>query len=349
MTHLTRNPKTEEVYVTGANMEDNLLEITDLHVQYNTDDSIVYAVNGLNLKLKKGFKLGLVGETGAGKTTLALSILQLLPKKVGEIKSGSIKYEGEELLGKPDSYMVGLRGRRISMIFQDPMTSLNPTKTVGDQILEVLNIHFPDLSKAAKIQKVDNILQLVGIPASRKGEYPHQFSGGMKQRIVIAIALIAEPELLLADEPTTALDVTIQAQILELMKRLKDEFNTAVILITHDLGVVAEFCDQVSVIYAGRVVEHGSVEQVFGSEKKHPYTEGLINCIPDLTRDDERLKPIPGRMIDPRTVLQGCCFADRCPHCTEKCRTIKPCVYEEDGHIILCHLYADDSKEESNA
>lgn len=323
---------------------DNLLEIKDLHVQYNTDDAVVYAVNGLNLSLKKGEKLGLVGETGAGKTTLALSILQLLPKKVGQIASGSIMYDGEELLGKPDSYMLGLRGRRISMIFQDPMTSLNPTKTVGEQVYEVLHLHFPNLSKEQKQEKVDRMLQLVGIPASRKGEYPHQFSGGMKQRIVIAMALIAEPELLLADEPTTALDVTIQAQILELMRRLKDEFNSAVVLITHDLGVVAEFCDNVSVIYAGRVVEHGTVEQIFASEEKHPYTAGLINCIPDLTRDEKRLKPIPGHMADPRHIPTGCCFADRCPHCMEKCRNTPPAMHEKDGHLILCHLY-DTTKE----
>lgn len=324
--------------------DDNLLEIKDLHVQYNTDDAVVYAVNGLNLSLKKGEKLGLVGETGAGKTTLALSILQLLPKKVGQIASGSIKYDGEELLGKPGSYMLGLRGRRISMIFQDPMTSLNPTKTVGEQVYEVLHLHFPNLSKEQKQEKVDRMLQLVGIPASRKGEYPHQFSGGMKQRIVIAMALIAEPELLLADEPTTALDVTIQAQILELMRRLKDEFNSAVVLITHDLGVVAEFCDNVSVIYAGRVVEHGTVEQIFASEEKHPYTAGLINCIPDLTRDEKRLKPIPGHMADPRHIPTGCCFADRCPHCMEKCRNTPPAMHEKDGHLILCHLY-DTTKE----
>lgn len=324
--------------------DDNLLEIKDLHVKYNTDDAVVYAVNGLNLSLKKGEKLGLVGETGAGKTTLALSILQLLPKKVGQIASGSIMYDGEELLGKPDSYMLGLRGRRISMIFQDPMTSLNPTKTVGEQVYEVLHLHFPNLSKEQKQEKVDRMLQLVGIPASRKGEYPHQFSGGMKQRIVIAMALIAEPELLLADEPTTALDVTIQAQILELMRRLKDEFNSAVVLITHDLGVVAEFCDNVSVIYAGRVVEHGTVEQIFAREEKHPYTAGLINCIPDLTRDEKRLKPIPGHMADPRHIPTGCCFADRCPHCMEKCRTTPPAMHEKDGHLILCHLY-DTTKE----
>ena len=202
-------------------MNDDLLQIEKLNVEYITDDAIVYALNDFSLNVKRGEKIGLVGETGAGKTTLALSILRLLPKKIGKITSGSIKYESEELLDKPESYMLGLRGRRISMIFQDPMTSLNPVKTVGDQVLEVLNLHFPDLSKEEKNAKVDEIFRLVGIPAERKVEYPHQFSGGMKQRIVIAMALIAEPELLLADEPTTALDVTIQAQILELMKELK--------------------------------------------------------------------------------------------------------------------------------
>lgn len=318
----------------------NLLEINDLYVQYNTDDAIVKAVNGLNIQLKRGEKLGLVGETGAGKTTLALSILQLLPDHVGEIKSGSIKYDGEELVGQKEAYMLGLRGRKISMIFQDPMTSLNPTKTVGDQILEVLNLHFGDLSAEEKNAKVDEILRLVGIPSSRKGEFPHQFSGGMKQRIVIAMALIAEPELLLADEPTTALDVTIQAQILELMKRLKDEFNTAVVLITHDLGVVAEFCDKVSVIYSGRVVEHGTVEQIFESKEKHPYTEGLIHCIPSLDDHSKRLKPIPGRMPDPRKLPEGCAFADRCPYVTEACTKAQPKPYEKDGHMILCNRFS---------
>lgn len=323
-----------------STQEDLLLEVNDLHVQYNTDDAVVYAVNGLNLKLRKGEKLGLVGETGAGKTTLALSILQLLPKRVGQIASGSIKYEGEELLGKPDSYMLGLRGRRMSMIFQDPMTSLNPTKTVGDQVHEVLDLHFPNLNKIEKNRKVDEMLQMVGIPASRKGEYPHQFSGGMKQRIVIAMALIAEPELLLADEPTTALDVTIQAQIMELMRRLKDQFNSAVILITHSLGVVAEFCDNVSVIYSGRIVEHGPVHQIFRSKYNHPYTAGLISCLPDIGKEETRLNPIKGRMADPRNLPVGCSFADRCAHCMEKCKTTPPAMHEvEEGHQILCHLY----------
>lgn len=320
-------------------MSDYLLDINDLNVEYRTDDAIVYAIKGLNLKVKPGEKIGLVGETGAGKTTLALSILRLLPRKVGKITSGSIKYEGEELIDKPESYMLGLRGRKISMIFQDPMTSLNPVKSVGDQVLEVLNLHFPELTKEEKNAKVDEMFQLVGISSSRKGEYPHQFSGGMKQRIVIAMALIAEPELLLADEPTTALDVTIQAQILELMKQLKEKFNSAVVMITHDLGVVAEFCDNVAVVYSGRVVEIGSVGDLFGKGDNHPYTQGLINCIPDLTSTAPRLNPIPGRMEDARIKPLGCCFAGRCDHCMEICKTTPPKMIYEGEHGILCHLY----------
>lgn len=321
-------------------MNEDLLQIENLNVEYITDDAIVYALNDFSLKVKRGEKIGLVGETGAGKTTLALSILRLLPKKIGKITSGSISYEGEELLDKPESYMLGLRGRKISMIFQDPMTSLNPVKSVGDQVLEVLNLHFPNLSKEEKNHKVDEIFRLVGIPAERKVEYPHQFSGGMKQRIVIAMALIAEPELLLADEPTTALDVTIQAQILELMKDLKEKFNSAVILITHDLGVVAEFCDSVAVVYGGRVVELGSVEDIFGNGNNHPYTKGLINCIPDLTSTAPRLHPIKGRMGDPRIKVNGCCFAERCPNASEKCRTTPPPMVMDNGHGILCHMYS---------
>ena len=320
-------------------MSDNLLEIENLNVEYITDDAIVYALNDFNLSVKQGEKIGLVGETGAGKTTLALSILRLLPKKIGKISSGTIKYQSEELLDKPESYMLGLRGRRISMIFQDPMTSLNPVKTVGDQVLEVLNLHFPELSKQEKDEKVDEIFRLVGIPSERKGEYPHQFSGGMKQRIVIAMALIAEPELLLADEPTTALDVTIQAQILELMKDLKAKYNTAVVLITHDLGVVAEFCDTVAVVYGGRVVEFGTVEDIFGQKRNHPYTKGLINCIPNLSSSATRLSPIPGRMADPRIKHTGCCFVDRCPNASERCKNEQPRMHYEGKHGILCHLF----------
>lgn len=326
-------------------MKDYLLEIDKLNVEYITDDAIVYALNDFSLAVQRGEKIGLVGETGAGKTTMALSILRLLPKKVGKITSGSIKYEGEELLDKPDSYMQGLRGRRISMIFQDPMTSLNPVKTVGDQVLEVLDLHFPDLTKEQKNDKVDHIFTLVGIPPERKTEYPHQFSGGMKQRIVIAMALIAEPELLLADEPTTALDVTIQAQILELMKELKTKFNTAVVLITHDLGVVAEFCDTIAVVYGGRIVETGTVEDIFGKSKNHPYTKGLISCIPDLTSTAPRLHPIPGHMGDPRIKVAGCSFSPRCPYATEKCKTVAPSMLYEGDHGILCHMFSKEGLE----
>ena len=326
-------------------MKDYLLEIDKLNVEYITDDAIVYALNDFSLAVQRGEKIGLVGETGAGKTTMALSILRLLPKKVGKITSGSIKYEGEELLDKPDSYMQGLRGRRISMIFQDPMTSLNPVKTVGDQVLEVLDLHFPDLTKGQKNDKVDHIFTLVGIPPERKTEYPHQFSGGMKQRIVIAMALIAEPELLLADEPTTALDVTIQAQILELMKELKTKFNTAVVLITHDLGVVAEFCDTIAVVYGGRIVETGTVEDIFGNSKNHPYTKGLISCIPDLTSTAPRLHPIPGHMGDPRIKVAGCSFSPRCPYATEKCKTVAPSMSYEGDHGILCHMFSKEGLE----
>ena len=323
-------------------MSDYLLEIDKLNVEYITDDAIVYALNDFSLSVERGEKIGLVGETGAGKTTMALSILRLLPKKVGKITSGSIKYEGEELLDKPESYMLGLRGRKISMIFQDPMTSLNPVKSVGDQVLEVLDLHFPDLTKEEKNEKVDHIFTLVGIPPERKVEYPHQFSGGMKQRIVIAMALIAEPELLLADEPTTALDVTIQAQILALIRELKAKFNTAVVLITHDLGVVAEFCDKIAVVYGGRVVESGTVEDIFEGEKNHPYTKGLINCIPDLTSKSPRLHPIPGHMGDPRIKVTGCAFAPRCPYAVEKCRAVPPDMMFEGGHGILCHMYSQE-------
>ena len=319
--------------------QEYLLNISGLTVQYKTDDAIVHAVNDLDLKLGKGETVGLVGETGAGKTTLALSILRLLPERVGQIVSGSIQYDGDELLTLPEAEMLGLRGKRISMIFQDPMTSLDPTKTVGEQILEVLDLHFPEMTKAEKNKRVDEMMRLVGIMPERKGNFPHEFSGGMKQRIVIAMALVAEPELLLADEPTTALDVTIQAQILELMRQLKDQFNTSVVLITHDLGVVAEFCDSVSVVYSGRVVEYGTVEQLFKREENHPYTTGLFNCIPDLSDKQPRLRPIPGHMADPRIIQKGCCFADRCEYATDRCRAEQPKMYVKDGHGIMCFRY----------
>jgi peptide/nickel transport system ATP-binding protein len=316
-----------------------LLEIKDLFVQYNTDEGAVYALNGVNFSLERGETLGLVGETGAGKTTLALSILRLLPESVGEIKSGSIEYEGNNLLSFSKEEMRKIRGEKISMIFQDPMTSLNPTKTVGRQVREVLDLHFRELSAAEKQKKVDNLFRMVGIPPERQHEHPFQFSGGMKQRIVIAMALIGEPELILADEPTTALDVTIQAQILELMRKLKAEFNTAMILITHDLGVVVEICTKVGVIYSGQIVELGTLDDIYAKKDNHPYTEGLFKCIPDLESDSERLTPIRGNMANPEELPLGCKFCDRCDYKMDICEKEEPGYYVQNSHRIKCHRY----------
>ncbi|MEY8355994.1 ABC transporter ATP-binding protein [Lachnospiraceae bacterium 54-53] len=321
---------------------DKLLEIKDLYVHYNTDESVVHALNGFSLDVVKGEALGLVGETGAGKTTMALSTLRLLPEQVGEITGGSIHYNNLDILKASKKELRELRGAEISMIFQDPMTSLNPVMTIGDQIKEVLDLHFTSMTTGEKDTKVDDILSLVGITPERKDQYPHQFSGGMKQRVVIAMALVAEPKLLLADEPTTALDVTIQAQILALMRELKDKFDSAMILITHDLGIVAEFCDSVAVVYAGSVIEKGTVEQVFIRKENHPYTTGLFRCIPDLTSNEPRLTPIPGYMVDSSELPKGCKFADRCTKCHDKCLEAEPDMHEaEPGHFIKCY-YSDE-------
>ncbi|WP_367932431.1 ABC transporter ATP-binding protein [Enterocloster citroniae] len=325
-------------------MGNHLLEIENLQVQYNTDEAVVHAVNGLTLTLDKGEALGVVGETGAGKSTTALSILKLLPAKVGEITGGKIHYDGIDILKADNNAMRRIRGARIAMIFQDPMSSLNPIMTIGEQIHEVLELHFPQMSAEERNHKVDEILGLVGIQKGRKNEYPHQFSGGMKQRIGIAMALVAEPELLLADEPTTALDVTIQAQILQLMQELQKKYNTAMILITHDLGVVAEFCEKVVVVYAGEVIEQGTVEDIFTREMNHPYTVGLFNSIPDLTSKVERLVPIPGFMSDPINLPKGCKFAERCSQCTERCRSEAPGSYTAGTHSIRCFLYERSDK-----
>jgi peptide/nickel transport system ATP-binding protein len=319
----------------------NLLEIKDLYVQYNTDDATVYALNGVSISLAKGETLGLVGETGAGKTTLALSILRLLPDQVGEIKSGSIEFDGKDILALSKKEMRKLRGEKISMIFQDPMTSLNPTKTVGLQIREVLDLHFSELSANEKQKKIDNLARMVGIPPARLNEHPFQFSGGMKQRIVIAMALVAEPELILADEPTTALDVTIQAQILELMRKLQAEFNTAMLLITHDLGIVVEICTKVAVIYSGQILEIGTIEDVYKKEDNHPYTEGLFKCIPNLKTETKRLTPIQGNMANPEELPVGCKFSDRCEYRMDICTAKEPDFYTKGTHSIKCYRYRE--------
>ena len=333
--------------MTGGNdeMKEKLLEIKDLYVEYVTDDARIFAVNGLDLVVDKGETLGLVGETGAGKTTTALSVQKLLPERVGKIVKGEIVLDGIDIMKSSEADMRLLRGNIVSMIFQDPMTSLNPVLTIGDQIAEVLELHKKYGTKEGIAHRVEEILRLVGLPAERKNEYPHQFSGGMKQRVVIAIALACEPKLLLADEPTTALDVTIQAQVLEMMKGLKDKLNTAMILITHDLGVVAQTCDRVAIMYAGEIIELGTVVQIFEGNAHHPYTVGLFESIPDLTKKTRRLNPIDGLMPDPTDLPSGCTFHTRCPKCMEICKTLKPRQVERDGHRIKCHLWDKGGKE----
>lgn len=328
-------------------MAEKLLEIKNLNVIYETSENTVYAVNGINLSLEEGKNLGLVGETGAGKTTTALSILGLLPKNVGSITQGDVFLNGESLLNKNVEEMLKIRGGDVSMIFQDPMSSLNPVHTVGEQVKEVLELHNKDKSSQELDKEVDEIFDMVGLNYERKIEYPHQFSGGMKQRIVIAMALACKPKLLLADEPTTALDVTIQAQVLKLMKDLQKELKTSMLLITHDLGVVAQTCDHVAIMYAGEIIEYGPIEAIFESESKHPYTNGLFNSIPDLTEEIERLKPIDGLMPDPSDLPKGCKFNPRCPLCMDICKTVLPeSIMVEDGHLIKCHLYSDKYKDQ---
>ena len=323
-------------------MTGKLLEIKNLSVIYETDEATVHAINDLNLLINKGETLGLVGETGAGKTTTALSIMKLLPDKTGIIKNGEIKLEDINITKATKHDMRLLRGNVISMIFQDPMTSLNPTLTVDYQIAEVLALHKKNMGKEELSKRVDEILEMVGLPPSRKKEYPHQFSGGMKQRVVIAIALACEPKLLLADEPTTALDVTIQAQILKLMKELKEKIDTSMLLITHDLGVVAEICDKVAIMYAGQVIEIGDIKDIFESEHHHPYTTGLFGAIPDLSKKTKRLSPVEGLMPDPTNLPSGCYFHVRCNKCMDICQKEEPLtrwVNKEKTHSIKCHLF----------
>ncbi len=333
-------------------MSEKLLEIKDLKVQYKSGDTPVCAVNGVNLTLEKGETLGLVGETGAGKTTTALAILRLLPERTGSIESGSITFDGKNLLEIPEEEMrTMIRGEKISMIFQDPMTSLNPVMTVGEQIAEVISYHSDgkEGEDFSVDKRVDEVLEMVGIPATRKDEYPHQFSGGMKQRVVIAMALSCQPELLIADEPTTALDVTIQAQVLSMMSDLRDKLGTAMIMITHDLGIVANVCDKVAIMYAGKIIESGTLEDIFVNENHHPYTVGLFGAIPNLKVETKRLSPIDGLMPDPSALPTGCYFHERCPHCMDICKKTYPDVYTERSHSIACHLFSkNDPKEETN-
>lgn len=313
----------------------SFLSIDNLKVDYVTDDGIVHALNGVSLELVQGETLGLVGETRAGKTTMAKCIMGILPKRTGKIRSGEITFEEKNLLKCSEKELQSIRGAQIAMIFQDPMTSLNPVLTVGEQIAEAVENH-ERCGKARAMERAEEMLELVGIPAERVHEYPHQFSGGMKQRVVIAIALACNPKMLIADEPTTALDVTIQAQVLEMMQSLKRQLNTSMLLITHDLGVVAQNCDRVAVIYAGEIVEYGTVMDVF-KRMKHPYTQGLFSSIPQINADVKRLNSIPGLMLDPTLDVEGCRFCDRCKYATEECRINHPELVEiESGHSVRC-------------
>lgn len=282
----------------------------------------------------------MVGETGAGKTTTALSILNLVPEPQGKIISGEVLLEGKNVFQMSERELQDLRGDKVAMIFQDPMTSLNPVLTVGDQIAESLEIH-RKISREEAVKQAKEMLELVGIPAERAYEYPYQFSGGMKQRVVIAIALACSPDLLIADEPTTALDVTIQAQVLKLINELKQKYHMSMLMITHDLGIVAEVCDEVSIVYAGRILEHGTLEDIFDN-MRHPYTKGLFGALPDIEVRRSELKPIKGLMPDPTNLPSGCAFHPRCEYAMEVCSQVAPeNKWLSDTHCVECHLYKD--------
>ncbi|MCC8102951.1 MAG: ABC transporter ATP-binding protein [Clostridiales bacterium] len=316
--------------------KNTFLSVKDLEVIYTSGKKTVKAVNGVSFNLEKGRTLGLVGETGAGKTTIAKSILRILPDPPAKLVGGKIYLEGKEINSLSEDEMRTIRGGKIAMIFQDPMTALNPLMTVGDQIVEVLLLHNKYSTQEAKNEAV-KMLEMVGIPGERYIEYPHQFSGGMKQRVVIAMALTCNPVLLLADEPTTALDVTIQAQVLELINELKQKYSTSMILITHDLGVIAQTCDDVAVIYAGKIVEMGSKADIF-LHPTHPYTQGLFASLPSMTDHADRLTPIPGMPPDPTRLPEGCAFHPRCKYATEKCKSGSvPAMELTPGHFCCCY------------
>jgi oligopeptide/dipeptide ABC transporter ATP-binding protein len=315
-----------------------LLEIRDLQTHFFTDDGVVRAVDGVSIAIAPGETLAVVGESGSGKSVTALSVLRLVAYPPGRIVGGSIRFRGRDLLSLSEAEMRGIRGREISMIFQEPMTSLNPVYTCGEQIMEVLELHLKLNRTAAKQQAVE-LLKKVGIPSpeQRVDDYPHQMSGGMRQRVMIAMALACRPALLIADEPTTALDVTIQAQILDLLRALQAEMKMSVLLITHDLGVVAETADRVAVMYAGQVVENCPVREVFRGTR-HPYTAGLLASLPRLGVSVERLRVIPGQVPDHARFPAGCRFHPRCPLAVERCRSEMPALRDVGGgHLARCH------------
>ena len=318
--------------------KDLILEIKNLRINFTSGHDTVEAVNGIDLVIPKGKTVGLVGETGAGKTTTALSILNMIPEPQGKVLSGEVLLDGVNVLKQPEDEMEKIRGDKVAMIFQDPMTSLNPVLTVGEQIEEVIRLH-RNLSAEEVKKAAGDMLETVGIPRTRSGEYPHQFSGGMKQRVLIAMSLACSPRLLIADEPTTALDVTIQAQVLQLMKDLKKQYSMSILMITHDFGIIAEICEYVSVMYAGHIVESGTAEDIF-DRMLHPYTQGLFNSIPDIEGRRETLRPIRGLAPDPANLPPGCAFCERCDYACEKCRTQQPPARMiGETHQVCCWLY----------
>jgi len=323
------------------------LEIKDLTVEYSSGDETVHAVNGVSFTLERGKTLALVGETGAGKTTMAKTIMRILPDPPARIRGGQILLNGEDLLQISEAEMRKVRGKKISMVFQDPMTALNPVMRIGDQIAEVVKNHHNITKKEAKERAV-SMLEMVGITSERYNEYPHQFSGGMKQRVIIAIALACSPQLLLADEPTTALDVTIQAQVLEMMNDLRKKQNTSMILITHDLGVVANVSDDVAIVYAGEIIEYGSKRKIF-QNPSHPYTIGLFGAIPNMDQGTRRLANIEGLPPDPTHLPEGCRFHPRCPYAAEECKKQAVPIREiEAGHFLKCTRNGTSGKEEKH-
>lgn len=314
---------------------EEVLKITDLQVEFKTERATIYALNGLDLTIHRGESLGLVGEAGAGKTTAALSILNLLPRPAARVAGGDVTFRGKSVFEMREKELEHMRGNQVSMIFQNPLTALNPVFTVGEQIAMVLRKHM-GMNNRQAAERAAELLEMVGIMGSRIHDYPNQFSGGMRQRVGIAAGLACNPELLIADEPTTALDVTIQAQVLELMAKLKKELNTSMILITHDLGVVAGECDHVAIMYAGEIVEYGSLKDIY-KETKHPYTIGLFRSIPNVDKKDTRLIPIPGLMPDPANLPKGCYFAPRCQNKLPECDTCHPETLEvSPGHFVKC-------------
>lgn len=315
--------------------KDVFLSIRNLVVEYQSEGKTVHAVNGVSFDLEKGKTIGLVGETGAGKTSIAKALLRILPDHATKRADGVVWLDGQDITKLSEVEMQKLRGHTLSMIFQDPMTALNPVKTVAEQIAEVVRLH-TSMGKAESIQKAKEMLGTVGISPDRAGEYPHQFSGGMKQRVVIAMALACNPKVLIADEPTTALDVTIQAQVLEMINKLKEELQTSMIMITHDLGIVAETCDTVAVTYAGQIIEYGTLEDIF-DHPSHPYTVGLFHALPNMNQGVERLSPIEGLPPDPTDLPAGCSFSPRCPYAEDACRSGKiENIHMTDTHECRC-------------